>query len=274
MFVLGSASDLRCSVWELCVAARSLFPVSVQASLVLGCRLQSPCALQLWSVGSVVIVQWLSPVQLFATPWTAARQASLSITISRSLLKLMSFESVMPSNDLTLCHPLFLLLSIFLSIRVFSNESALRIRWPKYQSFRFSIRVFRIDFLQDGLVGSPYSPRASQESSPAPQFKSINSQTLSLLYGPTLTSITQLLKKTTTLTKWTFVDNVMSLLFNALFSFVIACLPSSRRVLISWLKSPYAVILEPRKIMSVTLFIVAPSICHEVMGLDAMILIF
>jgi len=86
----------------------------------------------------VVVVQSLSCVQLIATPWTAARQASLTFTISRSLLKLMSIESVMPSNHLILCCPL-LLLSIFPSIRVFSNESALRIRWPKYWSFSFSI---------------------------------------------------------------------------------------------------------------------------------------
>ena len=83
-------------------------------------------------------VQSLSCVRLFATPWTAARQASLTITISRSLLKLMSIESVMPSNDLILCHPLLLLPSIFPSIRVFSNESALHIRWPKYWHFSFN----------------------------------------------------------------------------------------------------------------------------------------
>ena len=102
-----------------------------------------------------VAVQLLSSVQLFATPWTAALQASLSLTISRSLLKLMSIESVMPSNHLILCHSL-LLPSIFPSIRIFSNESALRIRWPKYWSFSFSISPsneysglisFRIDWL-------------------------------------------------------------------------------------------------------------------------------
>ena len=86
-----------------------------------------------------VAVQLLSCVWLFVTPWTAALQASLSFTIFRSLLKLMSIESVMPSNHLILCHPLLLLPSIFLSIRVFSNESALLIRWPKYWSFSFRI---------------------------------------------------------------------------------------------------------------------------------------
>ena len=86
-----------------------------------------------------VLVQSLSYVQLFATPWTAARQASLSFTISWTLLKLMSIESVMPSNHLVLCYPLFLLPSVFPSTRVFSNESVFRIRWPKYWSFSFSI---------------------------------------------------------------------------------------------------------------------------------------
>ena len=88
---------------------------------------------------SVVFIQSLSRVWLFATPWTAAFQASLSFTISQSLLKLMSIESVIPSNHLMLCHPLLLLPSIFASIRVFSNESVLHIRWPKYCSFSFNI---------------------------------------------------------------------------------------------------------------------------------------
>ena len=104
----------------------------------------------------ISLVQSLSPVQLFATPWTAASQASLSITNSQSLLKLMSIESVMPSNHLILCHPLLLLPSIFPSIKIFSNESVLPIRWPKYWSFSFSISPsneysglisFRMDWL-------------------------------------------------------------------------------------------------------------------------------
>ena len=120
------------------------------------------------------------------TPWTAARQASLSITISQSLLKLMSIESVMPSNHLILCHPLLLLPSIFPSIRVFSNESVLCIRWSKYWSFNISpsneysgLVSFRMDYL------SPCCPRDSHKSFPAPQFK----KALSVLYGPTLTSV-------------------------------------------------------------------------------------
>ena len=124
------------------------------------------------------------------TPWTAARQDYLSITNSRSLLKLMSVESVMPSNHLILCHPLLLQPSIFPSIRVFSNQSVLRIRWPKDWSFSFSISPFNE---YSGLISlsmeSPWSPRDSQESSPTPQFKSISSSVLSFLYSPALTSI-------------------------------------------------------------------------------------
>ena len=130
---------------------------------------------------------------LFATPWTTASQISLSITNSPSLFKLMSIKLVMPSNHLILCWPLLLLASIFPSIRVFSNQSVLHIRWPKYWSFSFSISpsneywgliFFRMDWLDLLAV-----QRDSQESSPAPQFKSINSSLLSFLYTPTLTSI-------------------------------------------------------------------------------------
>ena len=137
-------------------------------------------------------VQLLSRVGLFVTPWIAACQASLSITNSWSSLKLTSIESVMPSSHLTLCHPLLLLPPIPPSIRVFSNESTLRMRWLKYWSFNFSIipskEHLQNDLLQNGLVGSPCSPRDSQESSPTPQFKSISSLALSLLHSPTLTS--------------------------------------------------------------------------------------
>ena len=138
-------------------------------------------------------VQLLSHVQLFVTPWTAAGQASLSITKSWSLLKLMSIKSVMLSNHLILCHPHLLLPLIFPNIRVFSSESVLRIRWSKYWSFSFSIRLsteysglisFRIDCF-DLFACS----RHSQESSPIPQFKSINSSAFSFLHSPTLTSI-------------------------------------------------------------------------------------
>ena len=127
------------------------------------------------------------------TPWIAACQASLSITNSRSSLRFTSIESVMLFSHLILCRPLLLLPPIPPSIRVFSSESTLRMRWPKYWSFSFSIipskRNPRTDLFQNELVGSPCSPRDSQESSPTPQFKSIDSLVLSFLYGPTLTSI-------------------------------------------------------------------------------------
>ena len=122
-----------------------------------------------------------------------ACQASLSFTISWSLLKFMPIELVMPSNHLTLCCPLLLLPSIFPSIRIFSNESALRIRWPKYWSFSLKHQsfqwIFRVDFLLEWLVSFPCCPRDSQECSPAPQFKSINFLVLSLLYGTAFTSV-------------------------------------------------------------------------------------
>ena len=138
-------------------------------------------------------VQSLNHVRLFATPWTA-RQASLSIINSWSLLKLMTNELVMPSNHLILCRPLLLLPSIFPSIRVFSNESVLHIRWPKDWSFSFSISPSSeysglISFRMDRLDRSPCSPRDSQESSPTPQVKSMNSSALSFLYSPALTFI-------------------------------------------------------------------------------------
>ena len=135
-------------------------------------------------------VQSLCHVWLFATPWFAAHQASLSITNSWSLLRLVSIESVMPFNYLILCHPLLFLASIFPSIRVFSNESVFRIRWPKYwfqlqhQSYQWIVRT---DFLKNGLV--LLAVQGTQDSSPTPQFKSINSSVLRFLYSPTLPSI-------------------------------------------------------------------------------------
>ena len=139
----------------------------------------------------VVVVQLLSRVWLFAIPWTAACQASLSFTISWSLLRVTSIESVIPSNHLILYCPLLLHL-ILPSIGVFSSESALRIRWPKYWSFGFNISPskeypwlisFRVDWFDLLAV------QGTQESSPTPQFKSINSLALSFLHSPTLTSI-------------------------------------------------------------------------------------
>ena len=136
---------------------------------------------------SFVVVQSPSHIRLFVTPWIAACQASLSFTISWSLPKFMSIESMMTSNHLILCHPL--LPSIFSSIKVFSNESAVHIKWPKYWSFRISpsdeysgLSYFKIDWFDFLAV-------QGTQSSPGPQFKSINSLVLSLLYGPALTSV-------------------------------------------------------------------------------------
>ena len=180
----------------------------------------------------------LSPVRLFATPWTTACQASLSITNSQSPPKSMSIETVMPSNHFILCHPLLLLPSIFPSIRVFSNESDVRIRWPKYWSFRYSISPsneysglisFRMDCLDllavQGILKSLL---------PRPQFKNISSSALSFLYGPILTSI-MTTGTTIALTRWTFVSKVMSLLFNMHSRLVITFLPRNKCLLISWL---------------------------------------
>ena len=218
----------------------------------------------------MIVVQSLSRVQLFVTPWMAAYQASLFFTISQSMLKLMSIELVMPFNHLILWHPLLFLPSIFPSTKVFSNDELYA---SGGQSIGASALVLpmniRIDFLKDWLVWSPWSPRDSQKSS-TPQFKSISSSGFSLLYGPTLTSI-HIWLYTTELWLWTFVGKVMSQLFNMKSRFVIAFLPSSKCLLILWLKSPSTVILEPHKIKSVTVSIVSPSICHEVMGPDTTI---
>ena len=135
-----------------------------------------------------IIVQSLSGDQLFVTPWIAVCQASMSYTITQSLLSLMSIHLVMPSNHLIYCHPLLLWTLVFPSIRIFFNESVLRIRWPKYWSFSFSISPsneylglisLRMDYL------NCLQSKVSQESSPTPQLKSINPLGLTLLYGPT-----------------------------------------------------------------------------------------
>ena len=150
----------------------------------------------------VVFVQSASHVQLFATSWTAACQSSLSLTISQSLLKFMFFASVVLSSHLILWHPLFLLSSIFPSIRVFSNESFVCKRWPQYWSFSFSIipsseywglislNIDSFDLFADQMSFPLICcPRDFQESSPAPQLKGINSLMLCSLYGPALTTL-------------------------------------------------------------------------------------
>ena len=218
-----------------------------------------------------------SCVWLFAAPWTAARQASLSITNSWSLLKLMSIKSVMPSNHLILCHLLLLLPSIFPSIRVFSSESILRIRWPKYWSFSFSISSsneysglisFRMDWLDLLAVQEILKSLLQHHSSKASVLQCSAFFTVQLSH-PYMTT-----GKTIALTRQTFVGKVISLLFNMLSRLVIAFLPKSKCILISWLQSSSAVSLEPPKIKFLTVSIVSPSICHELIGLDAMISVF
>ena len=210
----------------------------------------------------------------FVTLWTAARQVSLSITNSQSFLKLMFIGLVMPSNHLILCHPLHLPSSIFPSIRVFSNESVLRIRWPKYWSFSFSITPyneysglisFRTDWLDLLTVQGTLKSLLQHHSSKALILWHSAFFMVQLLH-PYMTT-----GKTIALTRCTFVGKVMSLLFNVLTIFVIAYLPRSRWLLISWLQSPSAVIMEPKKIKSVTVSIVSPSICHDVTWPDVRI---
>ena len=198
----------------------------------------------------------------------------MSITNSWNLPKLMSIESVMPSNHLILCHPLLLLPSIFASIRVFSNESALCIRWPKDWSFSFNISPsnehpglvsFRMDWLDFLAVQETLKGLLQHHSSKASVLRCSAFFTVQLSH-PYMTP-----GKTIALTRWTYVDKVMSLLFNMLSRLVITFLPRNKHLLISWLQSPSSVTLEPRKMKSAT---VSPSICYEVMGPDAMILVF
>ena len=189
-----------------------------------------------------------------ATPWTAACHAFLSLTNSQNLLKLVSIEGVMPSNHLILCHPLFLLLSIFPSIRIFSNESALPIRWPKYWSFSSSpsseysgLISFRIDWF-DLLAGQRTLKSLCQHHSS----KATILQRLAF-FMVQLSHLYMTSGKTIALTRQTFVSKVMSFLFNMLCSLVIALLPRNKLLLISWPQSPSAVILEPKTIKCVTL---------------------
>ena len=183
----------------------------------------------------------------------------------------------MPSNHLILHRPLLLLPSIFPSIRVFSNESVLCMRWPKYWCFSFSISPsseysglisVRVDWLDLLAVHGTLKKLLPHHSSKAPIFRCSAFFIIQLLH-PYMTT-----GKTIALIRWTFVSKVMSLLFNKLSRLIITCLPRSKRLLISWLQSPSAVILEPKKIKSVTASIVSPSICYEMMGPYAMIFIF
>ena len=191
----------------------------------------------------------LQCVRLCATPWTAARQASLFITNSRSLLKLMSIELVMPSNHLILCRLLLLPPSIFPSIRVFSNESFLHIRWPKYWASALVIPMNIRDWFPLGWTGriSLQSVQGTlkslfQHHSSKPSVLQCLTFFVVPLSHPYMTT-----EKTIAFTRWIFIGKVMSLFFNMLLRLVITFLPRSKRLLISWLQSPSAVILEPPK---------------------------
>ena len=180
-------------------------------------------------------VQSLSHVRLFATPWTAARQASMSIANSQSLLKLMSIESVIPSNHLILCHPLLLLPSIFPSIRVFSKESVLHIRWPKYWSFSFNISLSneysgRVPLGLTGWVSLQSKGLSGILSNTTVQKHQFFGSQLSLWSNshPYMTT-----GKPIALTKQTFVGKVMSLLFNMLSRLVIAFIPRRKPMLLT-----------------------------------------
>ena len=200
-------------------------------------------------------VQALSHVRIFATPWTVACQASLSITSSWSSLKLISIESVIPSNHLILFCTLLLLSSIFPSIKVFSNESVLLIRRPKYWNFSFSISSsneysglisFRMDWLDLLAVQGTLKCLLQHHSSKASILR-CSAFFIVQLSHPYMTT-----GKTIALTRWVFVGKEISLLFNMLSRLVITFLPRSKCFLISWPQSPSVVILEPRKIKSAT----------------------
>ena len=214
---------------------------------ILSCSMSSP--------GHCCCFQSLSHIWLFVTPWTAARQAFLSFTISKSLLKFMSVESVMPSNHFIICCPLLILPSIYHSIRVFSNKSVLCIRWPKYWSFSFSISPsseysglisFRMDWWDLLAVQGTCKSLLQHHTSKASILQCSDFFILQFSHPYMTTGKIALII-------WTFVGKVMSLLLNMLSRLVITFLPRSKWLLISWLQSPFTVILEVRKIKSVTI---------------------
>ena len=223
---------------------------------------------------NISAVQSLSHVQLFATPWTVACQASLLFTISWSLLKLMSIESMMPSSHLILCHPLLLLPSIFSSIisfpmsRLFTSggqsigASASVLVLPMNIQSWFSLGLTSLISLLSKELSRIFSSTTIQKH----QFFDAQPS-----YGPTLSYPYLATGKTIAWTRWTFAGKVMSLLFNMLVTFVIAFLPRSKHLLILWLQLPSAGILKPKKVKSVTVSTFPPSICHEVMGQDVII---
>ena len=217
---------------------------------------------------NIVYIQFSSVTQSCTTldsltSWTAARKACMSFTNSQNLLKLVSIESVMTFNHLILCCPLPFPPSIFSSIRGFSNESVLHIRWPKYWTFGFSISSsneysglisFRMDRFDLLAVQGTLKSLLQYHSSKASILRH-SAFFIAQLSHPYMTT-----GKTIASTRWTFVGKIMSLLFNMLFRLVIAFFPRSKRLLISWLQSPPVVILEHPHQKSVTIYIVSPSI--------------
>ena len=292
-------SDQVISIWEgvwVDSNERSALTQRLQKHIYTIYKEEFPVLLNVWSVQDLVLllfietfsqlllvynsvfssVQSLSHVRLFATPQTAARQASLSITNSQSLLKFMSIGSVMPSNHSTIV-PFSSCLQSFPASGSFPTSQFFAIMWPKYWSFSFNISPsneysglisFRMDCLDLLAVQGTFKSLLQYHSSKA-SILWHSAFFIVQLSHPCMTT-----RKTISLTKWTFVGKVMSLLFNMLSRLVITCLPSSKHPLISWLKSPSTVILEPQKIKLVTVSITSSSICHEVMGPDAIIFLF
>ena len=216
-------------------------------------------------------VQSLSRVRLLAPHESQHSRPPCPSPTPRVSPKSMSIELVMPSSHIILCHPLLLLPPIPSSIRAFSNESTLRMRWPKYWSFSFNISPsnehpelisFRMDWLDLLAVQGTLKSLLQHHSTKASILRCSAFFTVQISH-PYMTT-----GKTIALTRQNFVFKVMSLLFNMLSRLVITFLPRSKHLLISWLQSPSAVILEPQKIKSDTGSTVSPSISHEVMGPD------
>ena len=224
-----------------------------------------------------VVVQSPSCVRLFVTPWTAACQASFSLSISWSLPKFMSIVLVMPSSHLILWHCLLLLPSSFLSIQVFSKDSAVHISWPKYWNLRFSISPSNEYSVLISSKIDWFDLRTAQGTLRSLlQHHNLKATILwcSAFFVIQLSEPFMATGKTIALTLWIFVGRVMSLLFNTRSMFVLTFFSRRKCLLISWLQPPSAVILEPRKRKSITSSTFSSFICHEVMGSGAISLVF
>ena len=225
-------------------------------------------------------VQFSSVTQLCPTLCNPMNRSTPGLPVHHQLpefTRLTPIESVMPSSHLILCRPLRFLPPIPPSIRVFSNESTLHMRWSRYWSFSFSMLPskeilglisFRMNWMDLLAVQGTLKSLLQHHSSKASILRR------SAFFRAQLSHLYMTTGKTIALTRWTLVGKVMSLLLNMLSRLVMTFLPRSKRLLISWLQSPSAVILEPKKIKSDTVSTVSPSISHEVMGPDAMIFVF